>query len=615
MIGALSVDNIWGAVDFSRTPDSQWLSETREAVRSQFFIGTGAVFGCLSGAAQGTSSSSWSSQFKHLSVCADVQLHNRQELYSRLVLDKEAHTWSDSRVLIAAFEKWGEGCARHLLGEFSFAVWDDRSRRLLCFRDQMGTRPFFYWQSGTKFLFASDIRILLSIPGVRRQLNERKLAGMAVFDGQHYYPEETFHRQIFSLPPASILTTDAGGIRKQTYWVPEIRPDLVPRKPEDAYEALREILFQSVECRLPAGSQACAELSGGLDSSAITAIAARCLEKKGRTLLAVAGALPVDFDPANAFQPDEREFIEEFRSWPNIRIQYETAPERGPLDRIEEPSHFFATPVRTTRFFLYEALHETAAAHGAHSILRGVSGEMGPTSLGRRYHLQLAASFHWQVLFRELRMLKAVRGVRPLRFLVGQGIDLFRPFPWKRIDQVLFTRAFETSGRAWRRPRRFTLDQQKHQLSLIQDLLGMHAAWWAKSMEYPIRISQPWLDKRVVEFCLAAPPCLKVRNGYQRNLMRASLEGVLPRKIQWRTSKAPFSPNFAFRFNTQLEKARKFIDAIAPKDPVRTVIDVDRLASILKPADPQKDTPVERESIPATFYVLCFLRQFPEFRP
>jgi hypothetical protein len=89
----------------------------------------------------------------------------------------------------------------------------------------------------------------------------------------------------------------------------------------------------------------------------------------------------------------------------------------------------------------------------------------------------------------------------------------------------------------------------------------------------------------------------------------------LPKKIQWRASKAPFSPNFAFRFNTQLVKAREFVTAIRPKDPVRAVVDVDRLASILKPADPQKDTPVERESIPATFYVLCFLRQFPEFRP
>lgn len=616
MIGALSVDNVWGAVDYSQSPDSQWLTEARESIRSQFFVGTGAVFGCLSGAVQGAASSSNSlSQFQHLSVCADIELHNRQELYSRLGVGREAHTWSDSRVLIAAFEKWGEECAHHLLGEFSFAVWDDRARRLFCFRDQMATRPFFYWRGESKFLFASDVRILLSIPSVRRQLNERKLAGMAVFDGQHYYPEETFHRQIFSLPPGSVLTADAGGIRKRTYWVPEIRPELVPRKPEDAYEALREILFEAVECRLPADSQACAELSGGLDSSAITAIAAKCLEKKGRTLLAVAGALPVDFDPVNAFQPDEREFIEEFRSWPNIHIEYETAPGRGPFDGIDEPSHFFATPVRTTRSFLYGALHECAAARGAHSILRGVSGELGPTSKGRRYHLQLAASLHCQVLFTELRMLKAVQGLRPLRFMAGQCVDLFRPFPWKRIDQVLFTRSFETKGKIWRRPRSFTLDQRKHQLGLIQNLLHMHAAWWAKSIEYPIRISQPWLDKRVVEFCLAAPPNLKVRNGYQRNLIRASLEGVLPRKIQWRTSKAPFSPNFAFRFNTQLEKAREVINAIGPKDPVRAVIDVDRLASILKPADPQKDTPVERESIPSTFYVLCFLRQFPEFRP
>jgi asparagine synthase (glutamine-hydrolysing) len=615
MIGAQSVDNIWGGVDFSRTPDTQWLSGTREAIRSPFLVGTGAVLGCLSEAVLGASPSDCTFQFQHLSICADAQLHNRQELFSRLGLAKEAYQWNDSRLLIAAFEKWGHECARHLIGEFSFAIWDDRDLRLYCFRDQMGTRPFFYWRSGTKFLFASDVRILLSIPGVQRQLNERKLAGMSVFDGQHYYPEDTFHREIFSIPSGSVLIADAAGIRKQTYWVPEIHPELVPRKPEDAYEALREILFQSVECRLPANSQACAELSGGLDSSSITAIAARCLEKKGRALLAVAGALPIDFDPAKTFQQDERQFIEEFRSWPNVQIEYVTAPGRGPLDRIEEPSHFFATPVRTTRFFLYDALRETAAERGAHSILCGLSGELGPTCWGRRYHLQLAANFRWGKLSSELRMLKAVRGFRPWRFMLGQSIDLFRPFPWKRTEQVFFTRSFEAKGRAWRRRHCFAMDQRKYQLFMIQNLLRMHAAWWAKSIEYPIRTSQPWLDKRVVEFCLAAPPCLKVRNGYQRNLVRVSLDGVLPKNIQWRTSKTFFSPNFAFRFNTQLEKAREFIAAIGPKDPVRAVVDVNRLASMLTPADPQKDTPIERERIPATFYVLCFLRQFPEFRP
>jgi asparagine synthase (glutamine-hydrolysing) len=438
---------------------------------------------------------------------------------------------------------------------------------------------------------------------------------MAVFNGQHYYSEETFHQDIFSLPSGSAMIADAGKIRHQPYWLPEIRPELVPQKAEEAYEALREILFQSVECRLPSAAQPCAELSGGLDSSAITAIAARCLERKGRTLLAVAGALPVDFDSANRHRQDEREFIEEFRSWPNVHIEYVTAPGRGPFDGIEDPSHFFATPTRTTRFFLQDALHETAVARGAHSILRGLSGELGPTCWAKRYYLQLAASLQWGALSRELKMLDANCGIKPLRLLIGQGIDLFRPLPWKRIEQVFFTKSFAAKGKVWRVGHCLTLNQQKHQLHLIRNLLRMHATWFARSVEYPIRISQPWLDKRVVEFCVSAPPRLKVRNGYQRHLMRASLEGVLPAKIQWRTSKGPFSPNFAFRFNSQLNKAREFVAGIGPRDPVRAVIDVDRLDSLLKPADPAGSTPVERERIPSTFYVLCFLRQFPEFRP
>ncbi len=615
MIGAFGVDNIWGAVDFSSVPDLNWLRETQQVVRSKSALAVSAVIGCIPGRGRYRSHLICCEQSAHLAICADAQLHNRSELNARLGLGKEADFWTDARVLLAAFEKWGIECARYLVGEFAFAIWDDVARRLFCFRDHLGTRPFFYWQRGTKFLFASDVRILLSLPGVPRRLNERKLAGMVVFDGHHYYPEETFHREILSLPSRSVMTVDAGGARKQTYWEPEILPEIVPSKPDEAFEALREILFQAVECRLPGDSQACCELSGGLDSSGIAAIAGKCLERKGRTLLAVAGALPADFDPANRYQQDEREFIEEFRSWPNVRIEYVMAPGRGPFDGIDDPSRFFATPVRTTRFFLQEALHDTAVEHNAHSVLRGLSGEMGPTCWGVRYYLELAAEFRWGMLSRELQMQKAVRGTKPFRFLIGHAINLLRPFPWKRTEQVLLTSSFQTFGKAWRRGHCFTLNQQEHQLYLIRNLLRMHAAWWARSIEYPIRITQPWLDKRVLEFCLSAPPWLKVRNGYQRNLIRASLDGVLPQKIQWRTSKAPFSPNYAYRFNMQLHKAKEFVHSIGPKDPVRAVIDVDRLASLLRPADPQRDTPVEREMIPSTLYVLCFLRQFPEFRP
>jgi hypothetical protein len=128
-------------------------------------------------------------------------------------------------------------------------------------------------------------------------------------------------------------------------------------------------------------------------------------------------------------------------------------------------------------------------------------------------------------------------------------------------------------------------------------------------------VSQPWTDRRVLEFCLSAPPELKVRNGYRRNLIREALDGILPKKIQWRTTKTVFSPDYNARYNAQLLKAKDFVAEIGPRDPVRSVIDVEKLSQMLKPVDSQDRNAITVGVVPATIYAICFLRQFADYRP
>src|SRR6185312_3496233 len=118
---------------------------------------------------------------------------------NRLGLD-EAPGLSDAQLLLRAYEKWGEELPTFLLGEFAFAIWDDRHKRLFCCRDQIGFRPFLYWRDGSILVFASSRHTILSVPGVPRRLNRRKLAAAIVFGGDQYYHDETFHAGIMSLP-------------------------------------------------------------------------------------------------------------------------------------------------------------------------------------------------------------------------------------------------------------------------------------------------------------------------------------------------------------------------------------------------------------------------------
>jgi len=129
-----------------------------------------------------------------------------------------------------------------------------------------------------------------------------------------------------------------------------------------------------------------------------------------------------------------------------------------------------------------------------------------------------------------------------------------------------------------------------------------------------VRKSFPMLDRKLLEFCTSAPASMKVRAGYSRYLVRRALDGVLPPKIQWRTSKMPFSPDYYLRYNAQLSIARHFVAAIGRHDPVRTIVDVDRLGLLLEPVHPVQGSWDALMTIPSTLYMICFLRQFAEFR-
>ena len=201
-------------------------------------------------------------------LLGDIELHNRADLVESLGAP-EFHT--DSQLVLEAFSKWGDSCADHLLGEFSFAIWDEHRQRLYCCRDHAGQRPFLYHLNSSTFFFATDLLALFALPGVPRRLNASKLAGLGTPSAHHAVHEETFHQGILSLPGGSYLVLESGRIRIEQYWRPENARIWTPRRPDEAYEALRDLVFQAVECRLPRTGPAVTLLSGGLDSSAVTA--------------------------------------------------------------------------------------------------------------------------------------------------------------------------------------------------------------------------------------------------------------------------------------------------------------------------------------------------------
>jgi asparagine synthase (glutamine-hydrolysing) len=570
-------------------------------------------------------------------LTADARLDNRDELIPLLSLsDRPASEITDSQLILAAYEKWGERCAEYLLGDFAFVVWDNRERRLVCCSDFGGMSPLFYYRDEKQFVFASEIKGVLAAPGVPTQLDEEKLAMLAVPAGALLDKETTFFAGVRKLTAATVMTVDAGGVRERRYYEidPKLRLDY--KRDEEYLEAFRELLFKAVADRARSAFPVASLLSGGLDSSGVVGVAARVLERQGKRLLTLSAVSAVD---APATAKDEREFIDLFRGWPDLDMVYVTDPSRGPFDDVERLVRGGESPAYTSRHYLYTAFAEEARRRGARIILEGIGGEFGPSFYGDGYLSELLLAGSWLKLTRE------VRGRARLENIPAWGIlksHVLRPLVpvalWKRLrssanpalwwkSQFPFRPEFVERRLGSTLPRIFDrLDSmskpapnhRENQSRSIRFVMGTAMTTGFIGYEH-VNLSYPLGDRRLLEFCLAAPGHLKVRDGYKRYLIRAGLDGILPPQIQWRTTKEPFSPDFHLRYNRQKGSAQALLAEIAPGDPVREVVDVEKLQAMSahELQSNRGDSPADFAAmhlVPNGIYLIHFLRQFEAFR-
>ncbi|MFF4530125.1 asparagine synthase (glutamine-hydrolyzing) [Streptomyces sp. NPDC001407] len=207
----------------------------------------------------------------------------RAELMSR---GHRFRTDSDTEVVLRGYLEWGEAVAEHLNGMAAFAIWDERRRRLVMVRDRMGIKPFYYYPTADGVLFGSEPKAILANPaaernvgleGLRELFSFVKTPGHAVWEGMH------------EVEPGTVVTVDRNGLRSHVYWALRTRPH--PDDKDTSIAHVRTLLDDIVRRQLVADVPRCTLLSGGLDSSAMTALAARQLGEAGETVRSFA----VDF--------------------------------------------------------------------------------------------------------------------------------------------------------------------------------------------------------------------------------------------------------------------------------------------------------------------------------
>jgi len=176
---------------------------------------------------------------------------------------------SDAELILQAYEKWGNDCVKHLIGDFAFAIWDSRRQRYFCARDHFGVKPFYFTHIDNDFAFSSSLNDLR--PRVSNTLNEIAVGDYLLF-GVNQDLSTTIFKDIQRLKPGHTLTVANGSITVKPYWTPEPSSEVRFRDPESYVERFSELLSLAVKDRVDTDRVAIS-MSGGLDSTSLAALA------------------------------------------------------------------------------------------------------------------------------------------------------------------------------------------------------------------------------------------------------------------------------------------------------------------------------------------------------
>ncbi|MBC2579350.1 asparagine synthase (glutamine-hydrolyzing) [Clostridium sp. DJ247] len=231
------------------------------------------------------------------------ELYNTEDL--RKILIEEGYSfnsYSDTEVLLTSYIHWGIDCVKHINGIYAFAVWSDEESKLFMARDPLGVKPLFYTLKNDSLIFGSEIKTLLAHPFVEPVMTKEGLTEIFALGPARSLGGGIF-KGVYEVPPANYLVYDKYGLKLKEYWKPECK--VHEEDAETTAEHVQSLLVDAIKRQLVADVPVCTFLSGGLDSSAIAAVAAAEFEKQGKIL----NTYSIDYEDndkyfkANDFEP------------------------------------------------------------------------------------------------------------------------------------------------------------------------------------------------------------------------------------------------------------------------------------------------------------------------
>ncbi|MDI1455497.1 asparagine synthase (glutamine-hydrolyzing), partial [Streptomyces sp. ATE26] len=460
------------------------------------------------------------------------EAYNFTEL--RRDLKDRGHTFttdSDTEVVLHGYLEWGDAVAERLNGMYAFAVWDGRHDKLVMIRDRMGIKPFYYYPTPDGVLFGSEPKAILANPlarhrvtldGLRELFVMVKTPGHAVWDGMR------------EVEPGTVVTVDRSGLTTRVYWRLETRPH--PDDRDTTVATVRTLLDDIVRRQLVADVPRCTLLSGGLDSSAMTALAARQLAAQGEKVRSFA----VDFvGQTDNFVADE------LRGTPDTPFVHDVARLAGTdhQDIVLDAAALADPAVRrqvirardlpagfgdmdTSLLLLFRAVRQKSTV--------ALSGESADEVFGG----------YLQFFDEEARRADTFPWLATMGRHFGEDAEVLRADLTKSLDlEGYVADGYRTAVAAVDRS-----DGESDFEYRMRQISHMHLTRFVRvlldrkdrmSMAVGLEVRVPFCDHRLVEYVYNAPWALKSFDGREKSLLREATADVLPRSVYDRV-KSPY---------------------------------------------------------------------------
>ncbi len=448
------------------------------------------------------------------------EIYNFKEL--RRILQAKGHRFrskTDAEVIIHGYEQWGADCVGWLRGMFAFGIWDGRKRQILLARDPFGIKPLYYYQDANQFIFASEVKAIVSSPHVPREININALCDFFYY---RYIPSpKSIWRNIFKLPPASILIHHDGRNTISKYWQPSLQ--IRSTSEQEALIKLDELLNESVQLHLISDVPLGLLLSGGVDSSTL----AYYMHRQGKSSVAFGIGFDVDDDWYNEL-PEARLVADKY-----CKELREEIVKPDVWELLPKLMWFYDEPFGDGSMIPTYIVSKLARKY----MKVALSGD-GGDELFAGYNRYFRNSNATSVRPFFSRLLASLRKTEKKKDTVAYLGGMHPFFEKGDLAQLLHTdyRYEIQQDQEWFLDQHYNADVPNPKRWQLLDLLTILPEQYLTkvdraSMANSLEIRVPFLDKRLVECMLALPVDVYLHEKKHKYLLKKLMMGKLPAKV------------------------------------------------------------------------------------